>query len=158
MDQVRADLGDDLSGMGGPTLSVYGSAHLRSAILAARAARTLGPGYAQQAFCGAVRRAGARFSVTVNMDPKIAAAIAAIPETAWTAIRYPRAIWDDQLRAWVSDAEVAETEAAARPIGRWIEAEVRPAWHARSSQPVYFTFWSPTEVRNAVMAVSAFSR
>ncbi len=65
------------------------------------------------AFCGAVRRAGARFSVKVNMDPKIAAAIAAIPGTAWTAIRYPRAIWDGQLRAWVSDAEVAETEYAA---------------------------------------------
>ena len=64
--------------------------------------------YYSAAFCGAVRRAGARFSVTVNMDPKIAAAIAAISETAWTAIRYPHAIWDDQLRCWVSDAEVAE--------------------------------------------------
>jgi hypothetical protein len=47
------------------------------------------------------------------MDLKIAAAIAAIPETAWTAIRYPRAIWDGRLRAWVSDAEVAETEYTA---------------------------------------------
>ena len=56
----------------------------------------------------AIRRAGALFSVTVPMDPKVKAAIAAIPEDAWTAIRYPRAIWDDQLRAWVSDAEVAE--------------------------------------------------
>jgi hypothetical protein len=64
--------------------------------------------YYSAAFCGAVRRAGARFSVTVNMDVKVAAAIAAIPETAWTAIRYPRAIWDDQLRCWVSDAQVAE--------------------------------------------------
>ena len=64
--------------------------------------------YYSAAFCGAVRRAGARFSVTVNMDPKIRAAIAAIGEDAWTAIRYPRAIWDDQLRCWVSDAQVAE--------------------------------------------------
>ena len=47
------------------------------------------------AFCGAVRRIGARFSVTVNAAAKITAAIAAIGETAWTAIRYPRAIWDD---------------------------------------------------------------
>jgi hypothetical protein len=39
---------------------------------------------------GSVRRAGARFSVTVNMDVKVAAAIAAIPDRAWTAIRYPR--------------------------------------------------------------------
>ncbi len=27
---------------------------------------------------------------------------------SWTAIKYPRAIWDDQLRAWISDAQVAE--------------------------------------------------
>jgi hypothetical protein len=56
----------------------------------------------------AIRRAGARFSVTVPMSRKVAAEIAAIPEDAWTAIRYPRALWDDQLRAWVSDAEIAE--------------------------------------------------
>jgi Transposase DDE domain group 1 len=65
--------------------------------------------YYSAAFCGAVRRAGARFSVTVNMDSKVAAAIAAIPEGAWIPVRYPRAIWDDQLRSWVSDAQVAET-------------------------------------------------
>jgi hypothetical protein len=64
--------------------------------------------YYSAAFCGAVRRAGARFSVTVNMDVKVTAAITAIGEGAWTAIRYPRAIWDDQLRCWVSDAQVAE--------------------------------------------------
>lgn len=50
MEQVRADLGDDITTMTGPTLSVYGSAHLRSAILAARATKTSGPGYAQQAW------------------------------------------------------------------------------------------------------------
>jgi hypothetical protein len=60
------------------------------------------------AFTGAVRAAGAFFSVTVRMDPKVKAAIAAIADTAWTPVRYPRAIWDDQLRRWVSDAEVAE--------------------------------------------------
>ncbi len=47
------------------------------------------------------------------MDPKVKAAIAAIGEAAWTPIRYPRAVWDDQLRAWVSDAQVAETEYTA---------------------------------------------
>jgi hypothetical protein len=69
--------------------------------------------YYSAAFCGAVRRAGARFSVTVNMDSKVAAAIAAIPETTWRPIRYPRAIWDDQLGCWVSDAQVAEVEYTA---------------------------------------------
>ena len=60
------------------------------------------------AFTGACRRAGACFSVTARMDPAIRRTIAAIPGDAWTPIRYPRAIWDDQLRAWVSDAEVAQ--------------------------------------------------
>jgi hypothetical protein len=64
--------------------------------------------YYSAAFCGAVRRVGARFSVTVNMDSKVTPAIAAIPPQAWTGIRYPRAIWDDQLGCWVSDAQVAE--------------------------------------------------
>jgi hypothetical protein len=60
------------------------------------------------AVIGAIRRGGARFSVTVPMNASIRAAIAAISEDAWTAIQYPRAIWDDQLDAWISDAEVAE--------------------------------------------------
>jgi hypothetical protein len=49
MDQVRADLGDDIQAMDGPTLSVYGSTLLGSAIVAARAARTDAPGYEQDA-------------------------------------------------------------------------------------------------------------
>jgi hypothetical protein len=69
--------------------------------------------YYNAAVIGAVRRGGARFSVTVPMNSSVRAAIAAIPGTAWTPIRYPRAIWDDQLDAWVSDAEVAEIEYTA---------------------------------------------
>jgi hypothetical protein len=51
-------------------------------------------------------------------DPKVKATIAAIPGTAWIPIRYPRAIWDDQLRRWVSDAEVAEVPARPSPRRR----------------------------------------
>src|SRR5487761_411993 len=51
--------------------------------------------------------------VTATMNPSIRAAIAAIGEENWTAIKYPRAIWDDQLGAWISDAGVAETEYTA---------------------------------------------
>ena len=61
----------------------------------------------------AARKAGAFFSVTVRADSRIRAAIAAIAEDAWTPIRYPRAVWDDQLGCWVSDAQVAETEYTA---------------------------------------------
>jgi Transposase DDE domain group 1 len=65
------------------------------------------------AFTGAVRRAGACFSVTAPMNSAVTAAIAGIPGSAWTPIKYPRAIWDDQLRCRVSDAEVAEVEYTA---------------------------------------------
>lgn len=57
---------------------------------------------------GACRRAGAHFSVTAKMDPKIKAAIAAIDEDTWTPITYPGAIFDEQAGCWVSDAEIAE--------------------------------------------------
>lgn len=69
--------------------------------------------YYTAAVIAAVRRSGARFSVTAPVSAAIRAAIAAIPEDAWTAIEYPHAIWDDQLRCWTSDAEVAETSYAA---------------------------------------------
>jgi hypothetical protein len=65
------------------------------------------------AFASAVRAAGAFFSVTVQMNPHVAAAIAAIGQDAWKPIAYPRAIWDEQLGCWVSDAEVAETRYTA---------------------------------------------
>jgi hypothetical protein len=69
--------------------------------------------YYNAAVIGAIRSRDARFSVTVPMNGSIRAAIAAIGEDAWTPIRYPRAIWDDQLQAWISDAEVAEVEYTA---------------------------------------------
>jgi hypothetical protein len=69
--------------------------------------------YYNASVIGAVRSRGARFSVTVPMNSSVRAAIAAIPEGAWTAIRYPQAVFDDQLGCWISDAEVAETEYTA---------------------------------------------
>jgi hypothetical protein len=64
--------------------------------------------YYNASVIGAIRAQGARFSVTVPMNSSVRAAIAAIPEDAWTAIKYPQAVWDDQLDCWISDAEVAE--------------------------------------------------
>jgi hypothetical protein len=58
-------------------------------------------------------RAQACFSFTVKQDPKIKTAIAAISEDAWTAIEYPNAIFDEESRAWISDAEVAEIDYTA---------------------------------------------
>jgi hypothetical protein len=101
---------------GGSANTARGAASFAAeAIGAARAAGCAGTivtradsGSCTAAFIAACRRAGAYFPVTARMDPAVTAAIASIPEDAWTAIRYPRATWDDQLRAWISDAEVAE--------------------------------------------------
>jgi hypothetical protein len=65
--------------------------------------------YYTAAVIAAIRRNGARFSVTAPVSAAIRTAIAAVPEDAWTAIEYPQAAWDDQLGCWVSDAEVAGT-------------------------------------------------
>jgi hypothetical protein len=106
---------------GGSASTARGAASFTAeAISTARAAGCTGTIVARadsglycSAFTSACRRAGAFFSVTARMDPAVKRAIASIPGDAWTPIRYPRAIWDDQLRAWVSDAEIAEAEYTA---------------------------------------------
>ena len=57
----------------------------------------------------AIRRGGSRFSITARQDQAVRAAISGIEETAWTPIRYPNAIFDEDQQRWISDAEVAET-------------------------------------------------
>ena len=67
--------------------------------------------------CSAARKAGGLLSVTVRVDPKVRAAIAAIPDDAWTSIRYPRAIWH------VIEALAAPVRAGRRSESR----QIRPA-------------------------------
>jgi hypothetical protein len=77
--------------------------------------------YYAGAFVAACRRNGARFSVTVRMDPKVRRAIAAIPDQAWTPIKYPNAIYDEQTGEWISDAQIAKvayTAFASKPAHR----------------------------------------
>jgi hypothetical protein len=59
------------------------------------------------------RRGGARFSITARMDAAVTKAVAAIGEDAWTPIRYPNAVWDEEGQCWISDAEVAEVSFTA---------------------------------------------
>jgi hypothetical protein len=56
----------------------------------------------------AARRGGARFSITARKDRAVTAAIDSIPDDAWTTIRYPKAVFDQEIGQWISDAEVAE--------------------------------------------------
>lgn len=69
--------------------------------------------YYNHAVVAAAGRGGARFSITARQDPAVRRAIAAIDENAWTAIHYPRAVWDEEGQGWISDAEVAETQFTA---------------------------------------------
>jgi len=80
----------------------------------------------------AIGRAGAFFSVTMRPDPKNRRAIAAIPGEAWVAIWYLKAVYDEELRMWYSDAEVAEvpytaftSKKAHTTTGRMIVRRVR---------------------------------
>jgi hypothetical protein len=106
---------------GGSAASARGAAGLAAeAIGTAREAGCTGTviarfdsAYYNSAVISAVRRSGAHFSVTVPANSSVRAAIAAIPEDAWTAVRYPHAIFADQLKCWISDAEVAETQYTA---------------------------------------------
>ena len=100
------------------------------------------------AVTSAIRCTGARFSVTVPMNASIRAAVAGIPGDAWTPIRYPRAIWDDQLDAWISDAEVAEVEYTAfaskkgkAVTARLIVRRVRDLSKAAAGQDELFPVW-----------------
>jgi hypothetical protein len=49
----------------------------------------------------------------------VTAAIASIPDDAWTTINYPKAVFDEQLQQWVSDAEVAEVPFTAFASRGW---------------------------------------
>ncbi|MGL5248786.1 MAG: IS1380 family transposase, partial [Brooklawnia sp.] len=56
----------------------------------------------------AAHASGAKFSVTARLNKAATRAIAGIDEQAWTPIRYPNAVFDDEQQRWISDAEVAE--------------------------------------------------
>ena len=61
----------------------------------------------------AALRGGADVSITVRLDTKVQAAIAAIAEDAWTPIEYTDAVYYETTGAWVSRAEVAEIDFTA---------------------------------------------
>ena len=62
---------------------------------------------------GAAIRGGAQVSITVRLDPKVSAAIAAIDDGAWIPIEYTDAVYDEATQRWISRAEVAEIDFVA---------------------------------------------
>jgi len=97
---------------------------------------------------GTAVRAGAQVSVTVRMDPKVKAAIAAIGDDAWIPIEYAGAVWDEETGRWISRAEVAEVpftafcsrKQAEQVPGRLVVRRI-PDLNAPDGQGSLFQLW-----------------
>ena len=145
----------------GKTNSGKGAARMiAQAIATARAAGVTGQilvrgdsAYGNSTVVAACRRAGAQFSLVLTKSGTVATAIAAIPETAWTPVKYPGAVRDPDTGGWISDAEVAETSYTAfgstdRPVtARLIVRRVKDARFPDALFPVwrYHPFFANTD-------------
>ena len=69
--------------------------------------------YGSAAVVNACLKAGVMFSVVLAKNPAVVAAIAKIPDDAWTPVQYPGAVIDPDTGELISDAEVAEIEFTA---------------------------------------------
>ncbi|WP_159502528.1 IS1380 family transposase [Microbacterium sp. 18062] len=95
---------------------------------------------------GTAIKAGADVSVTVRMDPAVKAAIATIPEDAWTMIEYTDSIRDETTGQLISKAEVAEIgftafrsrKKAERVEGRLIVRRIPDLNPKQVEQPTLF--------------------
>ncbi len=106
----RLRKGNTVSGKGGAKLVGDAVATARRAGAGGQVMVRADSGYYRRDLITAALKAKAWFSVTVRMNPAVVRAIGAIPEDAWTTIKYPRAIWDQDEQRWISEAQVAETE------------------------------------------------
>ena len=105
----------------------------------------------------ACQRSGARFSLVVNKNRSVAAAIATIGEGAWTPVNYPGAVRDPDTGQWISDAEVAEipyTAFASTPHAVTARLIVRRVKDARYPDALflvwrYHPFFTDTEETTA---------
>ena len=102
---------------GGSAGSARGAASfVAEAITTARAAGATGvllarmdSAFDNHAVVSTCIRAGVRFSITTKQTRPVRAAIEAISDDAWVPIAYPQAVYDEDTKQWISDAEIAET-------------------------------------------------
>src|ERR671910_620032 len=104
--------------------------------------------YGNRAVVRACRRGNAEFSLVMTKNRAITRAIAAIPDTAWTPMRYPGAVQDPETGAWISDAEVAEVPYTAfahttdRITARLVVRRVKDARYPDARYPdALFPVW-----------------
>lgn len=106
--RTRLRRGNIASATGSPRLLSQTITTVRAAGICGQVMARADSAFYVRAFIAAAVRAGAWFSVTARMNPQVVRAIASIGEDAWTPIRYPQAVFDEQVGGWVSDAQVAE--------------------------------------------------
>ena len=106
--RARLRRGNVISHAGAPRLIAQALTTARGAGVRGQVMVRADSAYYLRDVLGAALRGGAWFSVTARMNPAVVRAIAAIGEDAWTPIHYPNAVFDAQVGAWVSDAQVAE--------------------------------------------------
>jgi hypothetical protein len=95
--------------------------------------------YCSNKVVASVVNAGAKFSFAITRYPAIDAAIAAIPDQAYTPVHYPGAVTDPDTGELISDAQVAEVPYTAfatrnRFTGRLI---VRRVLDAATQDPLF---------------------
>jgi len=134
------------------------------AIATARAAGATGKilvrgdsAYGNRAVVRACQRGNAEFSLVMTKNRAIQRAIAAIPDTAWTPVRYPGAVHDPDTGQWISDAEVAEVTNTAfahtkdRTTARLVVRRVKDARYPDALFPIwrYHPFFTNTDLPTA---------
>ena len=129
----RLRKGNTISGHGGAKLIGDAVATARRAGASGQVMVRADSGYYRRDVITAALKAKAWFSVTVRMNPAVVRAIAGIPEDAWTTIKYPRAIWDEDEKRWISEAQVAETTFTAFTSARRTSRCPAGWWSAASS-------------------------
>jgi Transposase DDE domain group 1 len=105
---MRLRAGKTGSGKGAGRMVAQGIATARAAGVTGQILVRGDSAYGSRAVVCAARRAGAQFSLVWTKTAAVQRAIAAIPDDAWTPVRYPGAVQDPDTGDWISDAEVAE--------------------------------------------------
>ena len=105
---MRLRAGKAGSGKGAARMVAQGITTARAAGMTGQILVRGDSAYGNAAVVGACRRYGAQFSLVLTKNSAVRKAIEAIPEDAWTPVRYPGAVRDPDTGAWISDAEVAE--------------------------------------------------
>jgi hypothetical protein len=109
--------------------------------------------YGNRAVVRACLRAKVQFSLVMTKNAAIQRAIDSIGEDQWTPVRYPNAVHDPDIGAWISDAEVAEVPYTAfastpdRTTARLVVRRVKDARYPDALFPVwrYHPFFTNSE-------------